>query len=210
MTGVIDTGSDRSMIARHLVDDAVIRPCSEVVHAIGGRTLHPVGRAEVSVVLHGVPLQLTDCLVLDSDRAVTDLIIGCDALERHRLCIDVSRRAVTGRHVDGSQRTLYLPDGDRNSACAYFARAVPCRATRDVTVAPGDSVTLPCLISSQPTCDVCDAPSRSYVFTGDVASAPCLQPVDGIVDLSEPCVLVCNRGFVPTTVRKGRPLPCIV
>ena len=122
------------MIARHLVDDAVIRPCSEVVDAIGGRTLHPVGRTDVSAVLHGVPLQLADCLVLDSDRAVTDLIIGCDALEQHGLCIDVSRQAVTGRHVDGSQWTLHLPDGDRTSACAYFARATPCRATRDVTL----------------------------------------------------------------------------
>ena len=203
VTGVLDTGSDRSMIARHLVPDNVIQPCSDVIHAIGGRSLYPVGCADITVVLHGVSLQLVNCLVLDSNRAVSDLIIGCDALERHGLCIDVARRAVTGRHADGSQWTLYLPDGHRSSVCAYFAREVPCRATQDVTVAPGDSVTLSCRVSSPPTCDLCDASPRYCVFTGGVASAPCLQPVDGIMDLSEPRVLVCNRGFVPVTVRKG-------
>ena len=109
VTGVLDTGSGRSMIARHLVMDNLIRPSSEVIHSIGGRELYPVGCADVAVVLHGVSLELTNCLVLDSDMAVVALVVGCDALERHELCLDFTRRSVTGRHADGSQWTLYLP-----------------------------------------------------------------------------------------------------
>lgn len=191
------------MISRHLVADDVIQPCSEVVHAVGGRELTPVGCADVTAVLHGVPLKLANCLVLDSATAVTDLIVGCDVLERHGLCLDLTRRSVTGQHADGSQWTLYLPVESRDSSCVYFARAVPCRAARDVTVAPGDSVLLPCVVGYRPTCDLCGASPRSYVFTGNVTSASCLQPVDGIMDPSEPRVLVCNRGIVPVTARKG-------
>ena len=206
VTGVLDTGSDRSMIARHLVDDNTVRPCSAAVHAICGREMHPVGCVDVTVVLHGVPLELENCLVLDSGLAVVDLVIGCDALERHGLRLDVTRRSVTGRHADGFQWTLYLPTSDRKSVCAYFAREMPCRAVRDVTVAPGDSVPLSCAVSAQPSCALCGASPRSYVFTGGVSSAPCLQPVDGIMDMSELRVLVCNRGRVPVTVRKGMPV----
>ena len=206
VTGVLDTDSGRSMIARHLVMDNLIRPSSEVIHSIGGRELYPVGCADVTVVLHGVSLELTNCLVLDSDMAVVALVVGCDALERHELFLDFTRRSVTGRHADGSQWTLYLTTGDRTSVCAYFARAVPCRAMQDVTVAPGDSVTLSCTVSSQSTCALRGPSPRSYVFTGGVSSAPCLQPVDGVVDISETRVLVCNRGFVPATIRKGAPV----
>ena len=205
VTGVLDTSSGRSMIARHLVMDILIRPSSEVIHSIRGRELYPVVCADVTVVLHGVSLELTNCLVLDSDMAVVALV-GCDALERHELFRDFTRRSVTGRHADGSQWTLYLTTGDRTSVCAYFARAVPCRAMQDVTVAPGDSVTLSCTVSSQPTCALCGPSPRSYVFTGGVSTAPCLQPVDGVMDMSEPRVLVCNRGFVPATIRKGAPV----
>lgn len=203
VSGVLDTGSDRSMIARRLVNDDAIRTCSEVIHTIGGRKLCPLGSADVTVVLHGVPLGLVNCLVLDTDLAAADLIIGCDALERHGLCLDVARRSITGRHTDGSHWTLYLPVTGRHSTCMYFARAVPCRSKQDVMIAPGDSVTVSCLIASQPICGCCGASPRSSVFTGSVPSAPCLQPVDGIMNLSEPRVLVCNRGFVPMTVRKG-------
>ena len=96
VTGVLDTGSDRSMIARHLVADEMIQQCSAVVHGVGGRNLTPVGCADVTVVLHGVTLEIANCLVLDSATAVADLTVGCDVLERHGLCLDLTRRSVTG------------------------------------------------------------------------------------------------------------------
>ena len=199
---IIDSGSSRTLVANHLVSDSIVsKRGTGRVRAIGGRVVEPLGIATVDLDLHGVGLELTDCLVLSDAESPVDVIIGRDTLERLGLCIDVARRSVSGCRSDGSRWTVYMPLNKQQPLCMVFVAEVPCRASEDVDVGPGCTVAVPYTVSEQPRCSDCQRSQRHLVFESqpgyDVAY------VSGLVDVSQPRVLACNRGQTTARIRRG-------
>ena len=200
---IVDSGSSRTLVADNLVPRGSIDVDGTcLVRAIGNREIKPLGTGAVEVDIHGVKLQLSDCLVLKKTDLPTDVVIGRDSLERLALCVDVPRRSLSGRRPDGSRWTLCLPLDLQHDDCLLFAADVTCRAEEDVDVAPGSTVSLSYSHDSFPACSGCMVSQRLLFFEGHEGSED-VDYVSGIADLDEHKALVTNRGRLPVRVRRG-------
>lgn len=202
LTAVLDTGAGQSIIGSRFVDTENIVPCDEVIQSVGNHVTQTLGKTTVCVNMHGVNLELTDCLVLHDQESPITLIIGRDAMEKYGLCLNLESNSVSARTADGSKWTIYLPL-DPKEACACLSTAVQCCAAQDLQIASGDTVELKCTAQLPAACTLCEGGSRQHVFSGQQAGASNLDFIEGIIDTSDIKVLVCNRGHAAASVRKG-------